>query len=257
MVDGSALATTRAIAANEQQFRLAVAAFAAVMALDVVVAGPAKLLPPVDDAVATPLEVMRLAYAALFAVAISRLAGAVRGPATSIPGEPTQERAQQVLSHIEAFHDTWTVSYVLFGAPEHPRLAGIAGLVRAAPGGSSPRRGRCRLPGGQVRSTHLGGLHPHRLGFSFVVTHADRVAPDQGTTRAGAGELTVPASTEAASGRGSQRRAGHLLQEYPNLKEGIVSPPTRTPKYPRHPSPITDLPASRSPGQRHTSDPPE
>ena len=144
VVDGDALATTRAIAANEQQFRLAVAAFAAVMALDVVVAWALRsFFAPVDDAVATLGGWMRLAYAALFAVAISHLASAA-DLATSIPGEPTQERAQQVLSHIEAFHDTWTVSYVLFGlhlsilgwlawrASYVPRLVGALLVVAGA-----------------------------------------------------------------------------------------------------------------------------
>lgn len=115
VVDGDAVATTIAIAANEQQFRLAVAAFVAAMALDVVVAWALRsFFAPVDHAVATLGGWMRLAYAAIFAVAISHLASAA-DLARSTPGEPTTERAQQVLSHVEAFHDTWTVSYVLFG----------------------------------------------------------------------------------------------------------------------------------------------
>jgi hypothetical protein len=85
------------------------------MALDVVVAWALRsFFAPVDQAVATLGGWMRLAYAALFAVAISHLASAANLVA-STSGEPTPERAHQVLDHIEAFHDTWTVSYVLFG----------------------------------------------------------------------------------------------------------------------------------------------
>ena len=115
VVDGDAVATTKAIVANEQQFRLAVAAFTAAMALDVVVAWALRdFFAPVDHAVATLGGWMRLAYAALFAVAISHLAIAAN-LVSSTSGEPALDPAQQVLGHIDAFHDIWTVSYVLFG----------------------------------------------------------------------------------------------------------------------------------------------
>ena len=75
-------------------------------------------LRPVNRELALLAGWLRLAYAAVFAVAISQLAGAlhVLGNADSLLAFTPEQLHAQALLKIADFHDIWTVSLVLFGA---------------------------------------------------------------------------------------------------------------------------------------------
>jgi hypothetical protein len=99
-------------------FRLAVAAFVLVALLDVMVAwGLYAFFKPVNREVALLAGWLRLAYAAVFAVAISQLAGALHllGNADYLRTFTPDQLHTQALLKITDFHDIWTVGLVLFG----------------------------------------------------------------------------------------------------------------------------------------------
>lgn len=83
-------------------FRLAVLALVVVVVLDVVVAWALReFFAPVAPAVATLAAWCRLAYAAVFLVAIADLHAAAG--------------ARDALAHVEAFRDVWDLGLILFG----------------------------------------------------------------------------------------------------------------------------------------------
>ncbi|HEX8767121.1 MAG TPA: DUF4386 domain-containing protein [Jatrophihabitans sp.] len=110
---GNAAATTDAIAGSVGTFRLGVAALGLVAALDVVIAVALyRVFAPVS-VIGSRIEAwLRVAYAAVYAVAISRLVG--------VPGllnredSPTEQVQAQVLQRVEAFHDIWMGALLLF-----------------------------------------------------------------------------------------------------------------------------------------------
>lgn len=83
-------------------FRLAVLALVVVVVLDVVVAlALREFFAPAEPAVATLAAWCRLAYAAVFLVAIADLHAAAG--------------AEDAMAHVAAFHDVWDVGLILFG----------------------------------------------------------------------------------------------------------------------------------------------
>jgi hypothetical protein len=115
---GDATTTAQDILASEGMFRLAIAAFVVVAVLDAVVAWALyAFFTPVNREVALLAGWLRLAYAAVFAVAISQLAGTLhllRNADYLRTFTPDQLHTQALLK-ITDFHDIWTVSLVLFG----------------------------------------------------------------------------------------------------------------------------------------------
>ena len=115
---GDATQTAHDLLASEGLVRLAVAAFVLVALLDVVVAwGLYAFFTPVRREVSLLAAWLRLAYAAVFAVAVSQLTGALhllRTPDYLHTFTPDQLHTHALLK-IADFHDIWTVSLVLFG----------------------------------------------------------------------------------------------------------------------------------------------
>ena len=115
---GDATKTALDILAAEGLFRLAISAFVLVAVLDAVVAwGLYAFFKPVSRDMSLLAGWLRLAYAAVFAVAISQLAGALHLLSNADylrTFTPDQLRTQALLK-ITEFHDIWTVSLVLFG----------------------------------------------------------------------------------------------------------------------------------------------
>jgi Domain of unknown function (DUF4386) len=116
---GDAARTASAIASSEGMFRLGVASLYLVVLLDVIVAWSLfRLFGPVNRTVSGLAALFRLAYATVFMVAISQLAGipaVLHGPgygaAFTVP-----QRQGQVLLKIDTFNDIWFAGLILFGA---------------------------------------------------------------------------------------------------------------------------------------------
>ena len=103
---GDAATTTTDIANSAALFRWGIASLLAVAALDVVVAAALlRLFIPVNPDVSRLAAWFRLAYAGVFVVAVSQLAGVV--PAVAIP-----DQAQR---SIDSFKDIWNAGLILFG----------------------------------------------------------------------------------------------------------------------------------------------
>jgi hypothetical protein len=103
VIPGNAARTARTIAGHEGLFRVGILSLYAVAALDVVVAWTLyRLFKPVSKAVSRLAAWLRIAYAAVFVLAISQLLGAVRLHA-------------QALQHINTFTNVWDAGLVLFG----------------------------------------------------------------------------------------------------------------------------------------------
>lgn len=114
---GDATRTADDILASEGLFRLGITALVAVVILDVVVAWALlTFFEPVNKPLATLAAWLRLIYAAIFAVAISQLAGVP--PLLSHTQYLTTisiDRPTEALMKIQTFQDIWSVSLVLFG----------------------------------------------------------------------------------------------------------------------------------------------
>ena len=103
---GDADRTARDIAASEGLFRWGVASLFVVVVLDIIVAAALlQVFTPVSRTISMLAAWFRLAYAGVFLVAISQLAGVL----------PLSDDASQALSHIEAFGNIWNASLILFG----------------------------------------------------------------------------------------------------------------------------------------------
>ncbi len=102
-VPGNAARTARNITGHESLFRLGILSLYLVVALDVVVAWALyRVFKPVSAGLSRLAAALRIAYAAVFMVAISQLFGAL--------GHPTQ-----ALQHINTFTNIWDAGLVLFG----------------------------------------------------------------------------------------------------------------------------------------------
>ena len=118
IVPGDAAATSNNIMANEMLFRLGIVSFMIVIICDVIVAwGLYVLLKPVNKNLSLLTAWFRLAYAAIFAVALANLFYALQllsGADYLAAFEPNQLQAQVMLS-LDAFHAGWTIGLVIFG----------------------------------------------------------------------------------------------------------------------------------------------
>jgi hypothetical protein len=125
--------------ASAGSFRLGTAALVVVALLDVVVAWALRVFfAPVNAHVATLAAWLRLSYAAIFAVAISQLAGVLpllrNAPFVTTLG--TDQRRAEALLKFQSYEDIWHVGLALFGL--HLVLIGylayMSGLVPRALG---------------------------------------------------------------------------------------------------------------------------
>jgi Domain of unknown function (DUF4386) len=147
VVPADATATVTNITASDGLFRSGIAAFLIVIMLDVVVAwGLYVLLMPVNRTLALLVGWLRLAFAAVFAVALANLLDAAQliGGAERSTLQPGQLEAQ-AMSSIASFDNAWAVGlaifglhlvglgYLLFKSANFPRLLGV--LVVIAGGG--------------------------------------------------------------------------------------------------------------------------
>ena len=147
IVAADAAATVNNFIASEGLFRIAIAAVLIVIMLDVVVAWALYvLLRPVSRTLAVLVGWLRLAYTAMFAVALANLldvAQLVGGP-DGAALQPAQLQAQ-VMASIASFDNGWDMSlaifglhllglgYLLFRSADFPRFLGV--LVVIAGGG--------------------------------------------------------------------------------------------------------------------------
>ena len=115
---GNAAGTIEDIAASDDLFRWGTLSLYAVAVLDVVVAWALlRFFRPVSNELARLAAWCRLAYAGIFMLAISQLAG-VPDLVTSADNSSifTAEQIQgQTLLKIDAFHDLWMAGLILFG----------------------------------------------------------------------------------------------------------------------------------------------
>ena len=122
---GDAATTANDILASEGMFRLGVASLYLAALLDVVVAWALlRVFSPVNADLSRLDAWLRLAYAAVFMVAVSQLAGiptVLREPGNAREFT-TQQLQAQALAKVDAFHDVWFAGLVLFGV--HLVLAG-------------------------------------------------------------------------------------------------------------------------------------
>jgi hypothetical protein len=115
---GDATRTANDILASAGSFRLGTAALVAVALLDVVVAWALRMFfAPVNAHLATLAAWLRLSYAAIFAVAISQLAGALpllrNAPYVTTLG--ADQRRAEALLKIQSYEDIWHAGLALFG----------------------------------------------------------------------------------------------------------------------------------------------
>ncbi|MGH3473892.1 MAG: DUF4386 domain-containing protein [Aeromicrobium sp.] len=114
---GDPAATADDILAAEGTFRLGVLALYLVAVLDVVIAWALmRVLAPVSQSLSRLAAWFRLAYAAVFVVAISQLAGipdVLSGGSNAFT--PEQLEAQALLK-VDAFNDIWFAGLILFAA---------------------------------------------------------------------------------------------------------------------------------------------
>lgn len=114
---GDAATTAQDILAAEGTFRLGVLSLYLVIVLDVVVAWALmRVFSPVSTSLSRLAAWFRLAYSAVYMVAISQLAGipdllGARG-SSAFPAEQVEAQA---LLKFEAFNDIWFAGLILFG----------------------------------------------------------------------------------------------------------------------------------------------
>lgn len=127
VVDGEAAVTVSNILAHQLRFRLGIAGFLIVAALDLVVAWAFFVfLKPAEDNLSLLAAWSRVVYTIILGIAVTYLNSAFRllgDPAASglLEGPALQG---QVMLLLKAFRDTWDVGYIFFGL--HLALLGIA-----------------------------------------------------------------------------------------------------------------------------------
>lgn len=114
---GNAARTAAAVADSAGTFRLAVVSLFVVIALDVVVAWALyRVLSPVDQALSLLAAWLRLAFAAVFLVAVGGLVGVPRLlDGDHLAAFSTAQRQALALEQINSFHDHWAAGLFLFG----------------------------------------------------------------------------------------------------------------------------------------------
>lgn len=116
---GDAAATADDILGSEGMFRLGLASLYVAAVLDVVVAWALLgVLRPVNTELARLSAWLRLAYAAVFTVSLSQLAGIpdLLGDATSATMYTKAQVQAQAMTKVDTFHDIWFAGLILFGA---------------------------------------------------------------------------------------------------------------------------------------------
>jgi len=157
---GDAEQTARDIAGSQGLFRWGIAAFIVVVALDVVVAVALfALFAPVSRSVSRLAAAFRIGYAAVFAVAISRLVGVL----------PVSGDADRTLAGTDAFSAIWQAGLVLFGihllligylvlrSGSVPKIIGIA-LAVAGIGYLADAAGTLLIPGYSISIAAVTGI---------------------------------------------------------------------------------------------------
>jgi hypothetical protein len=115
---GDATSTAADIMASEGLFRMGVAALYVVVVLDVVIAWALlRVFSPVSRDLSRLAAWFRLAYAAVFLVALGQLVGVpdLLGNGTSNSAFSPQQLDAQALLKIDTFNDIWMAGLVLFG----------------------------------------------------------------------------------------------------------------------------------------------
>ena len=108
-VPGNATRTAEKIAAHEDLLRFGIVSLFFVAALDVVVAWALyRVFTPVSEAISKFASGLRIAYAGIFVIAISRLVGVL-----GVLG--TNQQPSAVLGRINSFTNIWDAGLVLFG----------------------------------------------------------------------------------------------------------------------------------------------
>jgi hypothetical protein len=118
VVEGDATRTARNIADHELLFRIITCSFVIVAGLDVLVAWALYvLLRPVDQSIALLSAWLRVAYAAVFAAALSNLVVAVslQTDVDSVNAFGTRQLNAQVMTSVNEFTDGWNVALAIFG----------------------------------------------------------------------------------------------------------------------------------------------
>ena len=115
---GDAATTAADVMASETMFRLGIAGWVAIAALDVLVAWALfRIFAPVEEGVSRLAAWLRLAYSAVLLIASAQLSGALRlldsGP--QLAGFTTEQLQAQALLRTAAFTDMWDAGLVLFG----------------------------------------------------------------------------------------------------------------------------------------------
>ena len=106
---GNATRTAEKLAAHKDLFRFGIVSLFLVAALDVVVAWALyRVFTPVSEAISKLAAVLRIAYAGIFVIAISRLVGVL-----GLLG--TNQQPAAVLGRINSFTNIWDAGLVLFG----------------------------------------------------------------------------------------------------------------------------------------------
>ena len=118
VTSGDAATTADDILAAEGTFRLGVLALYLVVVLDVVVAWALmRVFEPVSRSLSRLAAWFRLAYSAIFMVAISQLAGIPDLLSARDSGAFTTEQVEaQALLKVDAYHDIWFAGLMLFAA---------------------------------------------------------------------------------------------------------------------------------------------
>jgi uncharacterized protein DUF4386 len=125
---GDAPATAHDITASEELFRFGVASLYLAALLDIVVAWALyTVFRPVHAELSRLSAWLRLAYAGVFIVAISQLAGipALLADADGTGAFSSSQLQAQALAKADAFHNIWLAGLILFGA----HLMGIGVLA--------------------------------------------------------------------------------------------------------------------------------
>jgi small basic protein len=118
VVEGDATRTARNIADHELLFRIITCSFVIVAGLDVLVAWALYvLLRPVNQSIALLSAWLRVAYAAVFAAALSNLVVAVslQTDVDSVNAFGTRQLNAQVMTSVNEFKDGWNVALAIFG----------------------------------------------------------------------------------------------------------------------------------------------
>ena len=118
VTEGNAAQTATDIMASQGLFRLGIASFIVVVALDVVVAWALyRVFSPVNASLSMLAATLRLVYSGVFLVAIGHLLGVIRllGDGGNRAAFSVDQVQVQAMLEIATFNDIWHVGQFLFG----------------------------------------------------------------------------------------------------------------------------------------------